>query len=182
MSLRSCWIAVLLFTFVLGASAEEPRSVAKKEADFLGKNVTLLFHLEDSEQRFSVSTARQSYRLHSKGENAEETHEGTSGETKTPGEAVSPAHRESRFQERHGVAFDGEVSLNNDLNRVLVTCVGQFYYASQESNRSGTKVSEHVNEVEFEIDASALVTPGEPKVLVRTGEHVLTVTVTVEEK
>lgn len=176
MSVTSRLIIVLLFPFLLGATAEEQRGTPDKDDDFLGKNVTLVFHLEDSEQRFSVSTATTSYRLHSNGETAEEIHSGKKDE-----ENVPPDHQESHHQERHGVEFQGEVSLNNDLNRVLVTCSGEFYFSFRESSRSGTRVSEHVEEVAFEIDASALVTPGEAKPLIRSGAHVLTVTVTVEE-
>lgn len=169
-------IIALLFSFLMETAAEERRVMPEKDDAFLGKNVTLVFHLEDSEKHFSVSTAKTSYRLHSTGETAEENHSGKKDEDK-----VSPDHQESHHQERHGVEFRGEVSLNNDLNRVLVTCSGQFYFSFHESSRSGTRVSEHAEEVEFEIDASALLTPGEPKPLVRSGPHVLTVTVTVEE-
>lgn len=170
-------LAILwLFPLLLGASAEEQRGTLEKADQFLGKNVTLVFHLEDSEQRFSVTTAQGSYRLHSNGETAEENHTGKKDEDNVP-----PDHQESHHQERHGVEFRGEVSLNNDLNRVLVTCSGEFYFSFRESKRSGARVSEHVEEVAFEIDASALVTPGEAKPLVRSGPHVLTVTVTVEE-
>lgn len=176
MSVTSRLILALLFPFLLGATAEEQRGTPDEDDRFLGKNVTLVFHLEDSAQRFSVSTATTSYRLHSNGETAEENHGGKKSE-----EDVPPDHKEFHHQERHGVEFRGEVSLNNVLNRVLVTCSGQFYFSFRESSRSGTRVSEHVEEVEFEIDASALVTPGDPKPLVRSGEHVLTVTVTVED-
>ena len=176
MSTRSRLAILLLLPLMLGVSAEERPDRAPIDDEFLGKNVTLVFHLENSEQQFSVSTAKRSYRLHFKGETVEEQHEGKPSEENVPLD-----HRETHFQERHGVAFQGEVSLDNDLNRVMVTCVGQFYFASRESTRRGTKVSEHVEEIEFEIDASALVTPGAPEPLVRSGEHVLTVTVTVED-
>lgn len=176
MSTKTRLAILVLLPLMLGVSAEENRDRVPIDDDFLGKNVTLVFHLENSEQQFSVSTAKRSYQLRFKGETVEEQHEGKPTE-----ENVPPDHRETHFQERHGVAFQGEVSLNNDLNRVLVTCVGEFYLASRESSRTGTKVSEHGDEIEFEIDASALVTPGEPEPLVRSGEHVLTVTVTVED-
>jgi hypothetical protein len=176
---------VLLLSMTLTASATGFTEEKLPQRESLGKNVTLHFSLAGREERFTVNTARKTYRLASQGNDSREHHDVSSANN-----SKDLAGQQQLFvddsksvmeQQEHVIELSGTVAFEPGTDMLFVTCMGSYHSQINQEHREGKEETIETEHITFEIDASALLKPGEEKILIRAGHHVLNITVDVEE-
>lgn len=154
-------IGLLAFVTISGVSAN---GNSPATGTILENNVTLQFRLAD--ESVVVTTADSDYAISTQGH--EQSTKSSLHQEETGG-AVEV------FSE-YAVELTGTVANQPGTDHVLVTCHGLFS-ASETSSKSADGGDDAVvSEMTCTIDASAIVSPGKPVIIARSGERTLEMT------